>query len=102
MSDYPTWAQRKAWNNDGMDPDWRPEPDKFVAIEAIMRIYGVARSIANKFQKYSEEDFLKFKEQKMVLRVDLTIDECLDLRTALKEFKGEKNPHPTDDSKEGE
>lgn len=25
MSDYPTWAQRKAWNNDGMDPDWRPD-----------------------------------------------------------------------------
>lgn len=24
MSDYPTWSQRKAWNNDGMDPDWRP------------------------------------------------------------------------------
>lgn len=24
MSDHPTWAQRKAWNNDGMDPDWRP------------------------------------------------------------------------------
>lgn len=24
MDDYPTWGQRKAWNNDGMDPDWRP------------------------------------------------------------------------------
>lgn len=24
MSDYPTWAQRKSWNNDGMDPDWKP------------------------------------------------------------------------------
>lgn len=31
MSDYPTWAQRKAWNNDGMDPDWRPEPSTPVA-----------------------------------------------------------------------
>lgn len=20
------WSQRKAWNNDGMDPDWRPSP----------------------------------------------------------------------------
>lgn len=24
----PTWAQRKAWNNDGMDPDWRPSGGK--------------------------------------------------------------------------
>lgn len=24
MSDSPTWSQRKSWNNDGMDPDWRP------------------------------------------------------------------------------
>lgn len=26
MSD---WSQRKAWNNDGMDPDWRPDPSVF-------------------------------------------------------------------------
>jgi hypothetical protein len=24
VSEYPTWGQRKSWNNDGMDPDWRP------------------------------------------------------------------------------
>lgn len=39
MSDEPTWAQRKAWNNDGMDPDWRPEtahipePPQYVPLE---------------------------------------------------------------------
>jgi hypothetical protein len=27
MGDYPTRAQIKAWNNDGMDPDWRPSRD---------------------------------------------------------------------------
>jgi hypothetical protein len=24
VSEKPTWSQRKAWNNDGMDPDWKP------------------------------------------------------------------------------
>lgn len=27
MSERPTWAERKAANNDGMDPDWRPTFD---------------------------------------------------------------------------
>lgn len=22
----PAWSERKQWNNDGMDPDWRPAP----------------------------------------------------------------------------
>lgn len=26
MSDYPTQSQIKSWNNDGMDPNWRPSP----------------------------------------------------------------------------
>ncbi len=30
MSDYPTWGQRKSWNNDGMDPDWKPKESSII------------------------------------------------------------------------
>lgn len=34
MSD---WSQRKSWNNDGMDPDWRPSPPPEPTDEQIIR-----------------------------------------------------------------
>lgn len=37
MSDESTWSQRKAWNNDGMDPDWRPEPVDFPSMMKQLR-----------------------------------------------------------------
>lgn len=29
MSDYPTESQRRSWNNDGMDPDWKPDINNY-------------------------------------------------------------------------
>lgn len=37
MSEYPTKSQIKVWNNDGMDPDWRPDiiTEKSKSIELL-------------------------------------------------------------------
>jgi hypothetical protein len=43
------WSQRKAANNDGMDPDWRPdigEPPKSDPLEKIKALIRACDSIA--------------------------------------------------------
>lgn len=56
MSDYPTWSQRKAWNNDGMDPDWRPDHTPIETMgRKIDSLLYAARDIAS--VPFKEEDF---------------------------------------------
>lgn len=47
MSDYPTWSQRKAWNNDGMDPDWKPEPTPENKKSSVYKIKALVDSVAS-------------------------------------------------------
>lgn len=47
MSDYPSKSQRMEWNNDGMDPDWKPDltPTETIG-KKIDALINASRSIA--------------------------------------------------------
>lgn len=53
----PTWAQRKAWNNDGMDPDWRPNTPSVVSdpIKKLERLILAVGKIAEPASKVPED-----------------------------------------------
>jgi hypothetical protein len=52
MSDYPTKSQRQEWNNDGMDPDWRPESSpELETISKIKRLYYSCRPLQDVLTK---------------------------------------------------
>jgi uncharacterized small protein (DUF1192 family) len=74
MSD---WSQRKAWNNDGMDPDWRPEtPNYQEAIkERQERIHELCQEIATHKAELArlraELDVCKYTEKLDALKAQL-------------------------------
>lgn len=86
MSDEPTKAQRMSWNNDGMDPDWRPSHTSVETIGSkIDALISAAKTIANipfKEEDFKSDDFVQikmlaryFRDLKQALK-DLEIQNC--------------------------
>lgn len=44
MSDEPSRSQRAAWNNDGMDPDWKPSPQPERKSEPLEKLKALIRA----------------------------------------------------------
>lgn len=60
MIDCPTKSQIRGWNNDGMDPDWRPESIEFKSepLEKIKHLINMCGELARGFDNTEVKDNL--------------------------------------------
>lgn len=88
MSDYPTKSQIAAWNNDGMDPDWKPEikPRNTLGSKIDALIFA-----AQKFTDIKEIDGESVVDMKLGTRLQLNIpsSSLKELILAVAAVKGE-------------
>ena len=83
-----SYSQRMSANNDGMDPDWRPDPvvpEKIDAIDKVKKLYDTAAYIVDRYQGISDEDL---DNNDYVLKVTMTTRQWLDLRKLIESIKG--------------
>lgn len=57
MSDYPTESQRRSWNNDGMDPDWKPDINNYKSepLEKLKKLINLCGELASAFSTRENE-----------------------------------------------
>ena len=78
-------SQLRAGNNDGMDPYWKPEPSSEIEVFKIMQeIYRELENVAFRFDKFSEEELDKIKEDKKVLTTVFTVEQVRKIRRTIK------------------
>ena len=77
-----SYGQRMAENNDGMDPDWKPEPspDLNIVKQVKKLVYALA-DISCRFDKY---DLEKLKADDHVVQVQFTPEQIRELREIVK------------------
>lgn len=81
----PKDSQLRSWNNDGMDPHWKPEPSpKITIIKNIESLFYTLAGISGHFDKYSEEDLAKLDTDNMVVRLTFTSKQILEIREIIK------------------
>jgi hypothetical protein len=64
MSEYPTKSQIREWNNDGMDPDWKPENKVFISepLDKLKTMINLCGDIAMAFENNEVKNHLNDDE----------------------------------------
>lgn len=85
----PTESELRSWNNDGMDPYWKPDiKDKeFEIIKNIKNIYRLLKKVSDRFDKFSDEELDKLEKDNMALTTNFSIESVREIRKAVKEFE---------------
>lgn len=57
MNDNPTESQRRSWNNDGMDPDWKPDVNAYKSepLEKLKKLINLCGEISLAFNNKENE-----------------------------------------------
>lgn len=89
MSEYDpnSWANRKAANNDGMDPDWRPEPQLKRSLEPIKkleRLFFASEVVCEAINKISDAD-LRSGEFPFI-KLTIPMRQAIELKDAVEAF----------------
>lgn len=78
-------SQLRSANNDGMDSQWKPEPQKEIALVSTLKnVFNQLSEISSRFDKYTEEDLDKLIKEDMVFQITVSIERIREIRAAIK------------------